>query len=290
MDTPDAVVKYEPYARFANKPYAVFGTTYTPLINDEPFVQRGIASWYGVKFHGQRTSSGEAYDMYKMTAAHPTLPIPSYARVTNASTGKQVIVRVNDRGPFLHDRIIDLSYTAALKLGYIGKGSTELEVERILPEDIGRMAAMPAQAVQAVQVAPPAPPVPPPTASAPAPSVPPVVERSSEPVASSNAADSAPTSASNAPAVAPAASPAVERAAAAGGYYLQLGAYGQSANAEAARSRLAQGWGSLPTPEVVQYGALYRVHSGPFPTRAEADAAALQLRNNGVATPVVVQR
>jgi rare lipoprotein A len=95
------------------------------------YKQRGSASWYGKKFHGQRTSIGEVYDMYGMTAAHPTLPIPSYARVTNVATGKAVIVRVNDRGPFLHDRIMDLSYVAAYKLGYINNGSAEVEVESI---------------------------------------------------------------------------------------------------------------------------------------------------------------
>src|SRR4051812_7212179 len=116
-EVPDAEVKYEPYAKFGNKPYAVFGQTYTPLLGEEPFTQRGVASWYGVKFHGQRPSSGEPYDMYKMTAAHPTLPIPSYARITSLESGNSVVVRINDRGPFHSDRIIDVSYTAALKLG-----------------------------------------------------------------------------------------------------------------------------------------------------------------------------
>ena len=119
-DVPDAVVKYEPYAKFANRPYAVFGTTYTPLLGSEPYVQQGIASWYGVKFHGQRTSSGEPYDMYKMTAAHPTLPIPSYARITSVETGRSVIVRINDRGPYVGGRVIDLSPAASRVLGMNG--------------------------------------------------------------------------------------------------------------------------------------------------------------------------
>ena len=135
-NTPDAVPTVEPYSRSGNKPYAVFGQTYTPITQDKPFKQRGIASWYGKKFHKKRTSSGEPYDMYKMSAAHPTLPIPSYARVTNLRNGKSVIVRVNDRGPFHSKRIMDLSYTAALKLGYINQGSSEVEVERLLPADI----------------------------------------------------------------------------------------------------------------------------------------------------------
>ncbi|MBI3902200.1 MAG: septal ring lytic transglycosylase RlpA family protein [Nitrosomonadales bacterium] len=128
---PDAVPKAEPLHQYANRPYAALGKTYTPLDKPGSYKERGIASWYGKKFHGQRTSSGETYDMYGMTAAHPTLPIPSYARVTNVATGKSVVVRVNDRGPFLHDRIMDLSYTAAYKLGIIGNGSSEVEVESI---------------------------------------------------------------------------------------------------------------------------------------------------------------
>ena len=136
---PDAEPKLEPIYPGASKPYVVFGKTYTPIGLDAPLTQRGTGSWYGKKFHGQKTSSGERYDMYKMTAAHPTMPLPSYARVTNLSNGKQVIVRVNDRGPFHSSRIIDLSYTAALRLGYLGKGSTELQVERLLPAEIARM-------------------------------------------------------------------------------------------------------------------------------------------------------
>jgi rare lipoprotein A len=135
------VVKAEPYAKWANRPYSVFGQTYTPILHEEPFVQRGVASWYGVKFHGQKTSSGEPYDMYKMTAAHPTLPIPSYARITHAASGKSVVVRINDRGPFHAGRIVDVSYTAALKLGLLGKGSHEVELERLFPGDELRVAS-----------------------------------------------------------------------------------------------------------------------------------------------------
>jgi rare lipoprotein A len=137
----DPIPVVEPYSRSGNKPYTVFGETYTPITDTTtPFVQRGYASWYGKKFHGRRTSSGEKYDMYKITAAHPTLPIPSYARVTNLNNGKQIIVRINDRGPFHSSRIMDLSYTAALKLDYLAHGKAEVEVERLLPEDIQKMA------------------------------------------------------------------------------------------------------------------------------------------------------
>ena len=130
---PDAVPRAEPLHRFANNPYSVLGRDYVPMRSLGPFRQRGIGSWYGRKFHGQKTSSGERYDMYAMTAAHPTLPIPSYVRVTNPANGKSVVLRVNDRGPFHADRIIDLSWTAAAKLGYIGNGSTLVEVETVMP-------------------------------------------------------------------------------------------------------------------------------------------------------------
>jgi rare lipoprotein A len=128
---PDAVPRNEPLHRYANRPYMALGKAYTPLIAAGSYRQRGIASWYGKKFHGQRTSSGEVYDMYAMTAAHPTLPIPSYARVTSLASRKSVIVRINDRGPFLHERVIDVSYAAAHRLGIIADGSGEVEVESI---------------------------------------------------------------------------------------------------------------------------------------------------------------
>jgi len=140
---PDAVPRTDPYASGPNKPYIVFGKEYVPDTSDHPYLERGIGSWYGRKFNGQRTSSGEIYDMYAMTAAHPTLPIPSYARVTNIANGRSVIVRINDRGPFHSGRVIDLSYAAAYKLGYARQGSSEVEVERLLPRDIaaGRYSA-----------------------------------------------------------------------------------------------------------------------------------------------------
>ncbi len=131
---PDAVPKPEPLRRFANRPYQALGREYVPMTSLAPFRQSGIGSWYGRRYHGQKTSSGEPYDMYAMTAAHPTLPIPSYARVTNLVNGRSVVVRVNDRGPFHGDRIIDLSYTAAWKLGYADAGSARLEVESLLPD------------------------------------------------------------------------------------------------------------------------------------------------------------
>jgi rare lipoprotein A len=152
---PDAVPRPEPLHRFANRPYSVFGREYVPATSLRPYRERGVASWYGRKFHGQKTSSGETYDMYAMTAAHPTLPLPSYARVTNTATGRSVVVRVNDRGPFLHGRVVDLSFAAAHRIGIAQKGSGEVEVEAILPGDATVVAAAPLPPVAAAPLAPP---------------------------------------------------------------------------------------------------------------------------------------
>jgi rare lipoprotein A len=151
--TPDAVPRVEPFHAWANRPYSALGRTYTPMTTDAPFKQRGMASWYGKQFHGNKTAMGERYDMFAMSAAHPTLPLPSYARVTNTKTGKQIVVRVNDRGPFLHGRVIDLSYAAAVKLGVAG-GVAEVEVERITHADIqagrGAVSSAPPRTIAAV--------------------------------------------------------------------------------------------------------------------------------------------
>ena len=154
--TPDAVPRAEPFHPYANRPYSALGRTYTPMTSDAPFKQRGMASWYGRQFHGNKTAMGERYDMFAMSAAHPTLPLPSYARVTHVNTGKQIIVRVNDRGPFLHGRVIDLSYAAAVKLGVAG-GISEVEVERLTRADIngGRVAESSASTRTIVSVATP---------------------------------------------------------------------------------------------------------------------------------------
>lgn len=129
----DARPRSEPLNTGANSPYTALGRKYVPFQSLTPYRQRGIATWYGRKFHGKPTSSGERYDMYAMTAAHTILPIPSYARVTNLSNGRSIVVRVNDRGPFHAERIIDLSYAAAYKLGFVNAGSARVEVEAILP-------------------------------------------------------------------------------------------------------------------------------------------------------------
>lgn len=276
--TVDPIPVVEAFSRSGNKPYVVFGKTYTPITDSTtPLRQRGLASWYGKKFHGQKTSSGELYDMYKITAAHPTLPIPSYARVTNIDNGKQVIVRINDRGPFHSTRIIDLSYTAALKLGYLGKGSSVMEVERLLPSDIEKMAenrqnqpppsGATADAVTVTAVATAT------QARAPA-------QMSIEELIAAQESRPVEQIVTSAPASAQAL-----------GFYIQFGAYAIRANAEATMSRLkARLENRLPDFDIVQQGSLYRLISGPFASRAEA---LLVIAQNGdvVGTrPLVVQR
>ncbi len=132
----DAVPRHERLAESGNEPYSVNGKTYYPLKHALGYRQRGVASWYGRMFHGRRTSSGEPYNMYAMTAAHRTLPLPSYVKVRNLRNGKQVTVRVNDRGPFLHNRLIDLSYAAAYRLGIVSTGTGLVEVSAVTPGEI----------------------------------------------------------------------------------------------------------------------------------------------------------
>ncbi len=129
----DAVPRAEPLHRYANRAYVALGNSYTPDTSITAYQKEGLASWYGKRFHGRKTASGEIYDMYGMTAAHRTLPIPSYVRVTSLANGKSVVVRINDRGPFSKNRLIDLSYVAAHKLDYLGAGSTLVRVETIDP-------------------------------------------------------------------------------------------------------------------------------------------------------------
>jgi rare lipoprotein A len=231
---PDAVPKVEPLHKFANRPYSVLGREYIPATTLKAYRERGVASWYGRKFHGQPTSIGETYDMFAMTAAHPTLPLPSYARVTNVATGKSVVVRVNDRGPFLNDRIIDLSYAAAHRIGIAQRGSGEVEVEAILPG-----------APSVLATAAPLPPV----ASAPVVSAPAEVTPVPTPVASL----AAPSGVSS------------------NGYAVQLGAFASYANAQNflahAQNQLAS---ASVEAKVRQAGGLYRVYVGPYADRDEA--------------------
>jgi rare lipoprotein A len=283
LELPDAIPKVEPYSATGNKPYVVFGKTYVPITDSQPFKQRGVGSWYGKKFHGQKTSSGELYDMYKLTAAHPTLPIPSYARVTNLNNGAQVIVRINDRGPFHSDRIIDLSYTAALKLGYLGKGSSQLEVERLLPDDIARMNAA-RQSAPVAQASPV-------TVPAAQPVMQPMAQPTIWPETKEQVTvETLPPVAMVSSTPQPQQASAMDVADPAAGFYLQFGAFSEQGNADAERARLQQGWdGNLPPLEVYFVGLFYRLHSGPFATREEAQAAAQKLLAIGNVKAMVVE-
>jgi rare lipoprotein A len=164
---PDAVPRAEPRSLHGNPPfYDALGRRYFVLPSAQGYDERGVASWYGPTFHGGNTSSGEAYDMYGMTAAHKTLPLPSYARVTNLGNGRSVVVRINDRGPFVANRIIDLSYTAAAKLDMLRDGTAMVEVRALIP---GAPAAPEAPAPVMATPAPHPPPHPPPPSPPPPP-------------------------------------------------------------------------------------------------------------------------
>jgi rare lipoprotein A len=149
--SPDAVPHQEPRSAHGNPPfYKVLGKRYVVLATADGYIERGVASWYGPTFHGENTSSGERYDMYGMTAAHKTLPLPTYARVTNLKNGRSIVVRINDRGPFVANRLIDLSYTAAAKLDMLREGTTLVEVKAITvtePDPLTRSAEVPPAAL-----------------------------------------------------------------------------------------------------------------------------------------------
>jgi rare lipoprotein A len=150
---PDAIPQQEARSRYGNpKSYVVFGKRYH-VMDQKPnhFKQEGLASWYGTQFHGQRTSSGEPYDMYKMTGAHKTLPLPTYARITNLENKNSVVIKINDRGPFHDNRILDLSYAAAHKLGILGKGTAKIELIALSQQDLNTQNAQQAQSTPSIQ-------------------------------------------------------------------------------------------------------------------------------------------
>lgn len=284
IDTiPDAVPRIEPLHRGTMRPYAVMGRSYTPMTQLTPYRARGIASWYGRRYHGKQTSSGEIYDMYAMTAAHTVLPIPSYVRVTNVANGKSAVVRVNDRGPFIDNRLIDLSYTAAHRLGIIGAGSGMVEVESIIP---GMTATAPPVAPAPVASTAPAAPVAietPPLVAVPLPPV--------EPVAPAMLPATPVPSATPAAPAAIAATPASGAAAVAGGSYLQFGAFGIQANAESYLARLqAQADWLASTLRILHNDGIYRVQAGPYPNDAAARAVAERAEQALGTKPVLITR
>lgn len=269
---PDAIPKIEPLASGPNKPYSIFGRHYVPDTSGKPYRAKGLASWYGRKFHGNSTSNGERYDMYAMTAAHPTLPIPSYVRVTRVANGKTVILRINDRGPFHSDRVIDLSYVAAYKLGILGPGSAEVIVERIMPDEIrnwSRIAAQPKTSVV------------PDTAAGFS-----LVKSTDQAIATTQAVAPPPSApqarplpASTAPSITT--SPAESNSSTGVALvYLQMGAFGDPANARSLADRLSQQAASLNSKVSIDQHAnqLYRVRIGPFASREAALEAAEPLR------------
>ena len=278
---PDAVPRTEPLRPANSRPYVVMGQSYTPMTRLAPYRERGIASWYGRRYHGQKTSSGELYDMYGMTAAHTVLPIPSYARVTNLANNKSVVVRINDRGPFHSDRLIDLSYTAAYKLGVLGGGKAMVEVETIIAGS--GVAATPAVAAA------PAPPTPvPATVTATA------IPSPQSPVATPLPFEPAAVPPRDEPAVTPpptATSPVVAVTAEQKGLFLQLGAFGSRDNAENYLARLrAQIEWLAPALHVYRRDGLFRVHAGPYASEPAARAAADSISQALGIKPMVLTR
>lgn len=288
----DAEPRLEPIrAGGPNKPYDVLGRSYLPITQDAPFTERGLASWYGRKFHGRRTASGEVYNMYAMTAAHPTLPIPSYARIRNPANGREVVVRINDRGPFHSTRIVDLSYTAALKLDLL-RGVAPVELQRITFEEIRTGAWRRGGEGEPVQVA--QQPAPRGLAEAAVP-VAAIV-----PISTAAASVEAAPAASPEPAAAPAEAGAVPVADApaarafttpARGFWVQLGAFRARDGAESFQQRVAaeMDWLS-PLLAVFSDAALFRLQAGPYPSRDEARGVAERVRDGLKLVPVVVER
>ncbi|NYT58020.1 septal ring lytic transglycosylase RlpA family protein [Alcaligenaceae bacterium] len=259
---PNATPRLEKHAKANFRPYVVFGKRYVPVSDEKPFRQQGTASWYGRKFHGNKTANGETYDMYAMSAAHPTLPLPSYARVTHASNGRSIIVRVNDRGPFHSKRIIDLSYVAAAKLGLIGPGSGQVIVEAITNQDIRDGNFEQAPEPRPVPVAPPA-----------APAPPPILITATEPVAPRPATPDALAALQHKESSFSPTPPANQ-------IYLQFAAFSAANTAENLAQEIGMQIKSVESrPVHVQASSeLYRVRIGPYPSRTAAVNAAIRIQ------------
>jgi rare lipoprotein A len=307
---PDAEPQLEPIRKGGpNKPYEALGRDYVPITEDRPFAERGLASWYGKKFHGRRTASGEIYNMYAMTAAHPTLPIPSYVRVRNPANDREVVLRINDRGPFHPGRIVDLSYTAAFKLGLL-KGVAPVELSRITFEEIragtwrkdvpaegpasprSELALFKRPPADAAPASPVAAPVPAPVMVAgssivaaaasvplalPAPPAPPAVPP----------APAAPASA----AISDGASPAAPESRPAAGFWVQLGAFRQREGADGFHRRVVADLDWLaPWLAVIPEPTSYRLQAGPYASRDEAQGVAKRVREALNLVPLVVER
>ena len=255
----DAVPKVEPKARYGNhSPYQVFGKTYHVMESSDGYREEGIASWYGEKFAGRSTSSMEPYDPYLMTAAHKSLPLPSYVRVTNLKNNRSVVVRVNDRGPFHGDRIIDLSYAAAIKLGYANQGTAPVLVEIIDPN---RFQSETPQTTHA--------------------SKPHESNKPAEPVES--------TAQVSALAMA---NPSASPTATGPKLYLQAGAFSQLASAHRLQDQLRVVLNAeiLVNTEDKNGTQIHRVYVGPFAEEQQARAAQAVIRDTELAEPLLVKR
>ena len=277
----------------ANKPYQALGRDYVPLTRDQPFTERGLASWYGRQFHGRRTASGETYDMYAMTAAHPTLPIPSYARIRNPANGREVIVRVNDRGPFHAGRIVDLSYAAAARLDLL-RGVAPVELERLTFDEIraGTWRRGEPDATRLAAAAPSRPkreaPADATSTAVAAPALAAVAALPAE-IAGQTPSLLAALPETSVASIAPpgaAASPAPAR-----GFWVQLGAFRESGGAENFQRRVGAEVEWL-APLLATFGdaSIYRVQAGPYTSRDEAQGAAARVREALGLVPLIVER
>jgi rare lipoprotein A len=254
---PSAPLKTEQPNKRANRPYIALGQQYTPMTSYAPYKKQGVASWYGKRFHGKKTSTGEIYDMYAMSAAHTVLPIPSYAKVTNPANGRSVIVRVNDRGPFKSDRLIDLSYAAAYQLRLIKQGKGLVEVETI-DTSAG------------------------------------TISTSNKPLAQTAAIteNSSPTiTATTTPITSATASTTPTASVAAAQFYVQAGAFKYEANGEVLQKKI-QGLEFVENVGIanVYNNGLYRVKLGPYATRKDADISAAKIRGQLNIAALVTQQ
>jgi rare lipoprotein A len=269
---PDAEPKLEPIRIGGpNKPYEMLGRDYVPITQDRAFSERGLASWYGRKFHGRRTASGEVYNMYAMTAAHPTLPIPSYVRVRNPANEREIVVRVNDRGPFHPGRVIDLSYTAAYKLGVL-KGVAPVELSRITFDEIRagtwrKNAPAERSPGDAADVA----------------------DLSSSPSSPSALAVAAVPAVPAVPATGTAVAPSPPKIAP--GFWVQIGVFRQREGADSFHRRVVADLEWL-APLLAVFGepSSYRLQAGPYASRDEAQGVALRVRDALSLVPLIVEK
>ncbi len=275
---PDAIPRVEPRSHYGNPPYyEVFGKRYYVLASSADYVERGVASWYGPGFHRELTSTRESYDMYAMTAAHKTLPLPAYVRVTNLQNGRSVVVRVNDRGPFVGNRIIDLSYSAAARLDMLRDGTAMVEIRSIDPTQSLPPATVPLTAATPLTVAAPLPAAAPLTVAAPLPAA-------AQPLPAApplTAATPLPTS--SAPLAVAATLPTGATASAHKPLFVQAGAFSDPGNADRLVAKLRGRFGTIfIRHDVIAGRSMYRVRLGPVPDVPAFDRIVQALEQAGL--------